>query len=121
MIKVNVQLKENSQPIEYTNVIDVYTKGPLLCVYLRLDGKGVVHKYPIADIFRIVQEYGYSGRGGQITLTELEKWRKENFVVDPDDERVILACKCPFGGVGIEMRDSDLCCANCGHVYLGKV
>jgi len=60
MLKVDIQFELNSQPIKYTNVIDMYQKGDLFCLYLE---GGVVHKYPMANIFRIVQDYGYSGKG----------------------------------------------------------
>ena len=59
-LSVDIQLQINSQPIKYTNVIDIYQKGSLLCLYLE---GGIVHKYPIDHIFRIVQDYGYSGKG----------------------------------------------------------
>ena len=60
LLLVDIQLHGNSQPIKYANVKDVYQKGDLICIYL--DG-GILHKYPIDHIFRIVQDYGYSGKG----------------------------------------------------------
>ena len=52
-MKVLIDLKESSSPIVIENVKNAYTKGALYCVYY--DNK--VSKFPIADIFRIVEEY----------------------------------------------------------------
>lgn len=72
------------------------------------------------DIARRYLNIAWAPQGeGRTTLTELELWRKEN-VTDTSDERPIMTCGCSFGGADIEMRGSDLCCANCGYVYLGK-
>lgn len=51
---IKVHLLSQSQSIEYLNVKNTYTKSGLFCVYLS-DGK--VHKYPMVNIFRIVEEY----------------------------------------------------------------
>ena len=59
MIRVSVQLQDSSQPIEHTDVINTYQKGDLWCVYV--DGEKV-YKYPVVNIWRIVEEYGYHGR-----------------------------------------------------------
>ena len=56
MIEVVVQLKEVSQAIEYKEVINFYQKGDLLCIQM---SNGKVHKYPIHDVFRIIQDFGY--------------------------------------------------------------
>ncbi len=60
LLSIDIQFHRSSQPIRYTNVIDCYQKEALFCLYL--DG-GIVHKYPIDHIFRIVQDYGYSVKG----------------------------------------------------------
>jgi len=59
LIRVSVQLKETSQPIVYNKAVNLYQKGSLICIYLASE---VVVKYPVADIFRIEQDYGYHGR-----------------------------------------------------------
>jgi hypothetical protein len=58
MIKVKISLQETSQVIEHT-AKNTYTKGPFFCVY---DDDGLVHKYPVASIWRVTEEYGDSGR-----------------------------------------------------------
>lgn len=58
MIKVKISLIETSQVIEHT-AKNTYSKGPFFCVY---EESGLVHKYPIANIWRITEEYGDSGR-----------------------------------------------------------
>jgi hypothetical protein len=52
-LKVVIQLTETSQPIEHA-AVNAYTKGPFYCVYLG----GKVYKYPVANIWRVVEEYG---------------------------------------------------------------
>ncbi len=54
MIKVQVQLRETSQPIHHNEVTNTYQKGDLYCVQVG----DVVYKYPIANIWRILEEYG---------------------------------------------------------------
>lgn len=54
MRKIDVWLKETSDPISH-NAISSYTKGGLYCVHLEDDK---VVKYPIQDIFRVVEDYG---------------------------------------------------------------
>ena len=58
MIKVIVHLKTQSQPITHENVINTYQKGDMFCVYV--EGE-IVYKYPVADLFRVKEEYGYHG------------------------------------------------------------
>ena len=57
-MKTLVQLTETSQPIEYDEVINTYTKGALYCIYLKNE---TVHKYPITKIFRVIEDYGAHG------------------------------------------------------------
>ncbi len=52
---VRIWLKETSQPLEYFNVENAYTKGDLYCVFIREENK--VCKYPIANIWRIEESY----------------------------------------------------------------
>lgn len=51
--KVQVQLKETSQPIEHA-ATNSYEKGGFFCVY---EGQRVF-KYPTSTIFRVVEDYG---------------------------------------------------------------
>lgn len=54
-IIVRIWLKETSQPLEY-DAENAYQKGDFYCIYI-LDA-GLVHKYPIANVWRIEEEYG---------------------------------------------------------------
>ena len=58
-MKVKLQLKSTSQPIEYNNALNTYTKDGFYCVYLEDE---TVHKFPLENIFRTVEGYGYHGR-----------------------------------------------------------
>lgn len=58
MIKVRVELIETSQALEY-EAKNTYTKGGLFCVYTAQDE---VHKIPLANIWRIVEDYGPHSR-----------------------------------------------------------
>lgn len=55
---LKVHLLEQSNPIEYENIINCYTKGNLYCVYFEDDkGDNKVHKYPLMNIFRVEEVY----------------------------------------------------------------
>lgn len=54
-MRVKLQLKATSQPIEY-DALNVYEKGSYTCFYLAGE---TVEKYPTADIFRVVEDYGF--------------------------------------------------------------
>ena len=57
-MKVSVHLLTAGQPKEYTNAVGTYTKEGCFGVILEtLDGKRYVHKYPLTNIFRIVEDY----------------------------------------------------------------
>ena len=59
MIQVRVELTETSQALRY-EAENTYTKGDLFCVFTT---KGEVHKIPLRNIWRIIEEYGTrSGR-----------------------------------------------------------
>ena len=55
-IPVNIDLKETSQCIEL-DALNTYTKGPFYCVYT--SDRQVV-KFPLDNIWRIVEGYGSS-------------------------------------------------------------
>ena len=55
-MKVQLWLKETSQPIEFDGVSNTYQKGSLYCIYI--EGEDLVFKYPIDDIFRVIETYG---------------------------------------------------------------
>ena len=53
-MKIKVHLLSQSQPIEYTGVVNCYTKDGLYCI-LKVDK--TVTKYPLCNIFRIEETY----------------------------------------------------------------
>lgn len=59
MIKVCIQLRESSQPIEYLNVLNTYQKGDMFVIYTTEEKS---YKHPMSTIWRVVEEYGYHGR-----------------------------------------------------------
>jgi len=52
---VKVHLKEASQGISHSNVTNTYSKGGFYCV---LESDDIVYKYPLADIWRVMEDYG---------------------------------------------------------------
>ena len=58
LLTVAVHLKKQSQPIIHDGVINTYEKGSFFCVYC--EGEKV-YKYPLADIWRVKEDYGYHG------------------------------------------------------------
>ena len=56
-MNVKVQLYQSSQPLEYQNVINAYTKGNLYCVLFKKDGQRVTHKFPLTNVFRVIEDY----------------------------------------------------------------
>lgn len=69
-MKVVIQLRETSQPLEYES-INTYQKGDMYCVY---SNDGLVYKFPMSSIFRVVEDYGYHG----VNIKET----RENFIKD---------------------------------------
>lgn len=60
--KVEVWLKGTSEPIVH-KARNTYTKGPMFCVQ---DESGcLVHKYPVCNIFRVIEGYGTHGGEGK--------------------------------------------------------
>lgn len=51
---VNVHLLSQAKGIEYMNVKNTYIKNGMYCVFTE---KGDVHKYPMVNIFRVVETY----------------------------------------------------------------
>lgn len=56
MLKVELWLKRTSQPLVYEDVMNTYQKGKFYCV---LGYDNIVIKYPIANIWRVKETYGY--------------------------------------------------------------
>lgn len=52
---VKVFLKETSQQLIYMDVTNTYVKGPFFCIYLKEENR--VCKFPIRDIFEVVEDY----------------------------------------------------------------
>ena len=57
---IKLRLQEDPQVFQPT--INAYTKGPMYCVLIIKDGKRVTHKYPLATIFRVIEDYNKSKR-----------------------------------------------------------
>lgn len=53
MKSIELWLKDTSDPILY-NALSTYTKGFFFCIR---DNNNKVHKYPIMNIFRVVEDY----------------------------------------------------------------
>jgi len=58
-MNISIQRNETSQAIQY-NALNAYTKGPMYCVLLEMDGKRVTHKYPLCSLFRVIEDYSVS-------------------------------------------------------------
>lgn len=57
-MRVLIQREETSAPIPYENAINAYTKGQMYCVlFTNSEGQRVTHKYPIASLFRVHEDY----------------------------------------------------------------
>ena len=55
-MRVQIELRESSQPVIYEDVKNIYTKGPLLCIY-----SGVtVYKHPLDTVWRVTESYSSS-------------------------------------------------------------
>lgn len=52
---VKISLKETSQDVVHENITNAYQKGGLYCVYTK--DSNIVYKYPIANIWRIIETY----------------------------------------------------------------
>jgi hypothetical protein len=50
---IKIHLQSQSKSIDYTNIKNAYTKDGMYCVY-QVD---IVHKYPLVNIFRVVETY----------------------------------------------------------------
>lgn len=53
-MKIKVHLLSQSKEIEHNDVKNAYTKDGLYCLYLE---SGLVYKYPMVNIFRIIENY----------------------------------------------------------------
>ena len=53
-MRVRIHLKETSQEIIHTEVENTYQKGDLFCIMLNKGQRYI--KYPIQNIFRIIEE-----------------------------------------------------------------
>lgn len=67
-MKVKIELKETSQGIVLEGVTNSYTKGPFFCVYQK--DKNAVQKFPLADIFRVTEDYNEPVAPGPQLLNE---------------------------------------------------
>ena len=58
-MKIEIHRNETSHPIVYDfHIVNAYTKGNLYCILFKdKEDKLIVHKYPLCQIFRIVEDY----------------------------------------------------------------
>ena len=56
-MKVSVWMQEQSNPIEFENIKNAYTKGAMYCVYTKDE---YVYKFPLCNIFRVKEDYKQS-------------------------------------------------------------
>ena len=56
-MKISIIRNETSQPIEYDNIENTYTKGNLYCILINENGNKIVHKFPLCSIFKIIETY----------------------------------------------------------------
>ena len=62
-MKVALQLKATNSPIVYPTAQAAYQKLDMYCVVFMDNGVRTVHKYPLNDVFRSVEDYGNSTHG----------------------------------------------------------
>ena len=62
MTRVGIHLHLQSNPIVVIDVVNAYEKGSFYCVYTE-DGR--VQKYPIANIWRVVEDYPETDRANK--------------------------------------------------------
>lgn len=60
-ITVTVELKETSQPLVY-EAENTYQKGDMFCVYIMGAWKSRVCKFPVANIWRVTEDYHAKGK-----------------------------------------------------------
>lgn len=56
-MKVNMVFQSNSVPVEFIDVVDVYTKDGLLCLLF----KDRIIKFPLVNVFSIESDYKKEG------------------------------------------------------------
>lgn len=54
-LHVEVWLDETSLPLVH-EAVSTYTKGPFYCVMTQADGRSRFYKYPVARVFRVIEE-----------------------------------------------------------------
>ena len=57
-IRVDVHLRESSQPLIYTDVLNTYQKGDMFVIYTANEKS---FKHPMSTIWRVIEDYGYHG------------------------------------------------------------
>ena len=53
-MKIEIHLLSQSKAIVFENVKNAYTKDGMYCIYSQ---DGFVHKYPMINIFRVIEQY----------------------------------------------------------------
>lgn len=53
-MKISLHLLSQSKSIDYLDVKNAYTKDGMYCIYTN---DNLVHKYPMVNIFRVIETY----------------------------------------------------------------
>jgi len=56
-MNLSIHLISQSQPIYYNNVINTYVKNGMYCIFVILNAEKKVYKYPLINIFRVIEDY----------------------------------------------------------------
>ena len=62
-MKVEIHTKATNSPIVYENALFAYQKLDMYCVGFMDGDRRMVHKYPLADLFRSVEDYPIRSHG----------------------------------------------------------
>lgn len=62
-MRVMIHTKASNSPIVYNDALFAYQKLDMYCVGIVVDGVRTVHKYPLADLFRSVEDYPLNSHG----------------------------------------------------------
>lgn len=61
---VEIHLTSSSEPAKYPTAECVFEKGSFICVaFVDSNNNKMTHKYPIQNIFRVVNSYTYNDKG----------------------------------------------------------
>jgi len=56
-MNTQVHLLSQSYALKHLNIIKAYIKDGVYCILIQIAGEKKVYKYPLCNIFRIVEDY----------------------------------------------------------------